>query len=280
MFETNQVTSEIESYLLGFLYADGSIHGKVGKDYYVLSIGLKESDKEFLQSIVDIFNHGLNKKYKLKYNPKTKSYKVSICSIYLIKNLMRLGISHRKTYEKNPRVFNNIPEEFKNHFIRGLFDGDGTVCKGKDNKFRAGIISMNEPLLVNIRTYLIKKGIKVPKLILENGKYCRMNFSGNQSVKNFLSIIYDKSNICLKRKRDKFESIPEKYKKYNYKGISIHHKDNRWKSVIYINQGEQKRWLGLHKTEKDAVEAYNQESVQLNKPIQNWVGESNVKFAR
>jgi intein-encoded DNA endonuclease-like protein len=282
MFENNQVTSEIEAYILGFLYADGSIHGdyKNNKRYYTLSINLKKSDKNYLKKICNIFNKELIKKYTLKYCPKTNSYKLSICSVELNQKLLRLGISHRKTYENNSFVLNNIPNDLKSHFIRSFFDGDGTICKGKDNKYRLGFVSLNKNLLEKILLEL-KKHSPTNANIRKDGKYYRIIISGNNVVKKLQNYLYNNSSLSLERKQQLFNKIILTPKKYNYKGIFPIRKkgkfNGRWYTKFYLNTKKQDIALGCFDYEIDALNKYNQFAEENNKPIQEWVRVSNVK---
>jgi hypothetical protein len=41
------------------------------------------------------------------------------------KGKKKLGMIPRKSREDSTKVFDNIPEHVMNHFLRGLFDGDG-----------------------------------------------------------------------------------------------------------------------------------------------------------
>ena len=90
---------------MGFLYADGSITGKVKDKYYLLTIAQSYSHKEFLQEICDIFNFYLKRDYKLKEDKKRHAYKLVIGNVEMVSNLIRLGITPLKTYENSDFVF-------------------------------------------------------------------------------------------------------------------------------------------------------------------------------
>lgn len=264
MFDNPQVQNEIEAYLLGLLYADGCIEGKRYEKYYTLGITLSEKDKIFLQKILNIFNTELNKNYDLKYSANTKSYKITICNVQLINNLINLGIIPQKTYSNNDFVFTNVPDNLKRHFIRGYFDGDGTIGIYK-NKAQIGFVSLNQKLLNSILNYIhsqiINKGT-----IRTDTKYYRLYISGNPSCKCFLNYLYNESTIYLERKYLIYKEIKlQPYRKYQ--NIYLQ-KENMY--VVRIRN----EYIGVRHTIKEAVELYNQYCEQYNLPKQNYKGEN------
>jgi len=275
IFSGNKVENEVEAYLLGFIYADGSIHNFKGGKYRTLSIGLAEKDKDFLQIICNIFNKELGKKYSLKRQEKTKSYKLTICNSDMNERLMKLGIHNNKTYENNSFVFNNVPNNLKTHFIRGFFDGDGCICYTSRKQYVIGFVSLNKKLLESICNYINNNFNLNIKVRLENNKYARINFGGTRKSKKFLDIIYSNSTIFLKRKYIIYKQIPKDNKKYKYKGLAWYKRNKKIAVFLYIDINNQKKYLGLRDTEIDAVKLYNEGAKRFGKQEQIWNGESN-----
>jgi hypothetical protein len=110
-----KIDTEDKAYFLGFIIADGNIGENsnsisiIQKDPYILY-----EFKKYIEFSGDIY---------LPYKNR------NICTINFssskTKNdLSKLGVFSNKTYTiKYP----DIPEELQNHFIRGVFDGDGCI---------------------------------------------------------------------------------------------------------------------------------------------------------
>lgn len=269
LFQNHQINNELDAYLLGFFYADGTITDFSYGKYRLFSIALSEKDKDFLQWICDVINENLNKNYTLKYNKKTKSYKLTVGDGLFVQKLLSLGIVHNKTYEENDSIFINIPNEYKRDFIRGYFDGDGSIMIDKNNKARLNIVSLNNTLMSSMYIY-IQQFFNVGKLKKEDW-YLRIVFSGNPSVKNFLDWLYNNSNYYMQRKYDIYLKIPIRKNKYNYK--CIYPSKIKGKYIVYINNNNKREYLGLFDTIYDALIIYNDKAKQYNKETQNYIGE-------
>ena len=86
---------------------------------------------------------------------------MSITDAHVVETLNLLGVIPNKTYDsKDSCVFDNVPNEFKHHFIRGYFDGDGTICLTNEKKFVSGFVGMNLCLLEEIQKWLNMNGLK------------------------------------------------------------------------------------------------------------------------
>jgi len=121
--------NEESAYVLGYIYADGciivtrSINDYV--KYFVLDIYSKDYD------LINSVCSSMKCTYKLRnrqFNRCGKTYvgfSVSISNLYLCKRLISLGVVERKSLIVEFPTF--IPDEFMPDFIRGYFDGDGSV---------------------------------------------------------------------------------------------------------------------------------------------------------
>jgi len=121
------IDSEVKSYWLGFLYADGYIRERVNGNSLELKlsqldIGHLELLKECIES-----SHKINLsvgKTKGKSGKEHFSHMASL-SMYsnrLVESIKKQGFHSRKTFTIDKP---NIKEEYYRHFIRGFFDGDG-----------------------------------------------------------------------------------------------------------------------------------------------------------
>jgi intein/homing endonuclease len=110
-------------YVLGYLYADGSLSdcGYIRAKY--ISVTSIDRDR------IELFKRLLKSAHNIKVEPPpTKNsharYTLRIGSHKLYKKLGELGLYPNKSLNVK---FPQIPKPLLNHFIRGYFDGDGCV---------------------------------------------------------------------------------------------------------------------------------------------------------
>ncbi len=112
------------AYVLGFFAADGSMsYGKRGAYYIEFEI----TDKKLLTAIRGLLgsNHKITERKRIRN--RVPSYRLQIGSKAMLNDLSRLGMIPRKS--KTIRL-PTIPAKYLTHFIRGYFDGDGSVAFG------------------------------------------------------------------------------------------------------------------------------------------------------
>lgn len=113
------IDTERKAYFLGLLYADGNICIINRKR---LQITLKNEDKYILEELLKELGDGNLYRDGLLYS------KIIIHNDKLVEDLINLGCTPRKSLTLK-FYSNTIPVELVNHFIRGYFDGDGSVGK-------------------------------------------------------------------------------------------------------------------------------------------------------
>jgi intein/homing endonuclease len=136
-----------------------------------------------------------------------------------VKNLINKGCFQAKTFTIKFPEF--LREDLKRHFIRGYFDGDGSISqwtyvhKRKNRKDR---IETNQQFEITSGSMSILESIK--KEILESCKvknykictsknkhYHRVAWWSKNDIKLIFHYFYDNSNIFLERKKRKFLDI-------------------------------------------------------------------------
>lgn len=194
-----EISSNNQAYILGFIYADGSINLKRGS----LDICISKNDNYILEFI----------KTELGYSGEIKSKKVNnieysllnIVSKKLITRLNELGIIPNKTY--NSKILPIVPNKLINHMLRGLFDGDGSIYKSGDKGYTVSF-SSNIYILEIIKKYLESQSIKSSKIRLRNKNsiYSGMlEIRGNNQISKLYNLLYHNlTDFGLKRKLDRF----------------------------------------------------------------------------
>lgn len=128
------IDTEAKAYILGFLMADGCVTNSIkGRKVNRLYINLSTKDRSVLEFIKEeLETEAIIQDYIPKGTyAKHSMSKLIINSIKICSDLELYGITPAKTgYETIPY---NIPNNMVRHFMRGFFDGDGSIFKRKQD---------------------------------------------------------------------------------------------------------------------------------------------------
>lgn len=203
---------EVNSYILGIIYSDGCL--SFDRHSHRNRITISMNDYDLMHEIHELMTP--NKKLYEYTHPKgrEKTYSVISTNKADIEFLVNLGVKERKSLILR---YPNIDEVFDKNFIRGYFDGDGSVYKSKTNtyykgvkkeyiykyfKFTTGSEVFAKQLSEKLRYYGIESNL-VKDSRLDNSSYY-ISIYKKDSVNAFAKFIYDNAKIYMKRKYDKF----------------------------------------------------------------------------
>lgn len=124
------------AYVLGVIYTDGHINPgrKLDPSQKTTTMSprlvIAQKEPELLLKVSKLMKCNMKLRYKKKRGIAGALYVFDICSQKIYDDLTNFGLSPQKS---KTIEFPNIPQEFVRHFIRGCWDGDGSVFfdKGK-----------------------------------------------------------------------------------------------------------------------------------------------------
>lgn len=193
------------AYILGLWWADGHIIYK--PRLYEFSIGLQECDRYILELIRKELRYE-GPLVETIYNKKDKRtlYKLRIHSRIMVESIIQLGgIPNKSLSIGCPQ----IPTEFVADFLRGLFDGDGTICRDQKS-WKCGIYSASTTLIQELQQILLENIPDIKFSVCHNNrknKLWNLNFSVN-NAKRFGKFIYDTPSLLfLYRKYQRFTEM-------------------------------------------------------------------------
>ena len=206
----DKIDTEEKAYILGLLYADGYNN----TDKNDVCISLKEDDVEILNKITNIIQP-TKPLFYLDMSPENRGmknsknqYRLTINNKHISKILVELGCGKTKTSVIKFPSSTQVPDNLTHHFVRGYFDGDGSISKGKNPKI--GIISTPE-FLIPLQNILFEK-LNITKTKLntkgcyaENVNIATLQIGGRLQCIKFCSWIYKDASIFLERKNKIFD---------------------------------------------------------------------------
>jgi DNA-binding transcriptional regulator WhiA len=196
--------SEEMAYVLGFIAADGNIchSGRA----HVLHIAC--DDEDIIRKIKKVLRYNGPIHQKFRENNKI-SYSLRICDLMIFKDLQKLHVTERKSLTFNPPL---IPRRLIRHFIRGYFDGDGSVSF-RNSKYPSRLVVDFYTASKKMADFLYQKikfilsDVYEGKIYIRNTnqktKYYAIRVGHNASVKIF-NYMYKNANLYLERKYKKF----------------------------------------------------------------------------
>lgn len=196
------IDTEEKAYWLGFLYADGSQNGNQ------FQMCLKIDDKDHLEKFrIAIGAEHTVKEIIKKNHKKGIGALFQVSSKYFCQSLQECGCVKNKTLIVK---FPNINANLHRHFIRGIFDGDGTIgiMNKKYGYKKWTIYSASHEFCNSIHNILTQNGIKnkLYKRIYKDGRapgynvevHCKNEFT------KLYHYLYNSATIFLERKEKKF----------------------------------------------------------------------------
>lgn len=209
----NSIDTEEKAYWLGFIYADGYITKCNG--HSVFGIKLKIEDKDHIVK----FKNAIHSEHKIIEGVIESPYGVSrACSITIANEefvhcLLDKGVFYNKSKILKPPPQEKLPNNLVSHFIRGYFDGDGSIYLGKakkDNWKSSGNVSFigTYELLSWILNNLKEQcSTKANIYKYKNKDIWEIKIGGNTNFLNLYEYLYKDANIFLSRKKDKADFI-------------------------------------------------------------------------
>lgn len=200
----DSIDSEHKAYWLGVLFADGNVQ-KYGNQSGIIILSSKDTDWVNLFKTDLKYTGPLLKEVHNVYNKEIS--KLRVVSEQLFIDLNKLGCVPKKSLIIE---FPNIPEEFIPHFIRGYFDGDGSVGIYKNSSkadyltLRSSIVSGSKGFLEKVLKFLPVKKDHITKN--KDKELYLIELSVNDSI-SLYNYMYKDSTICLDRKKLIFEKF-------------------------------------------------------------------------
>lgn len=150
-----KIWSSDMAYVLGFFIADGCISVSKNRINNPYTFGLTSKDLEHLYNIQKVLgsNHKISKKFG---SSGSLAHQIQIRNSVIAADLLNLGVSLRKTYTLKPI---KVPEKYFSDYVRGFFDGDGTVYIYKVNgvqQLKSGFVSVSQSFITDFNMRLCK----------------------------------------------------------------------------------------------------------------------------
>ena len=210
----DEIDTKDKAYWLGFIYADGFILKNRIKNRGADSLGITLAETEPLEK----FNKSIESTrpiYHFKqsgYCTNSDKYRLVFKSDHLVSMLEKWGCISRKTFDL---IFPNfLTKELIPHFIRGYFDGDGSVFY-HNTKVNNRIYQNLGITICGTQSFLndfVKACNLSPDIVYKDFRKetdCwSIKLASNLRCLEMYHFMYkDAGDLCLSRKRDKFENF-------------------------------------------------------------------------
>ena len=210
------IDSEEKAYVLGWMMTDGYVVYPSRKNrapFFGITLKLEDAYMlEWFRSVI-----GIEKKISVNTNPILRSsgknavYRneavLIVTSRKMVADLAQYGVVPRKA---NKTQVPKLPDELLRHFVRGVFDGDGSA--GAVNLGFCGNRDFLERILDILQNAIgfTQKKIYTKEYVCGDGRVGQTSafyFSAKSDVQKFYHYLYDNANIYLDRKKKRIEDL-------------------------------------------------------------------------
>ena len=192
-FNPFELSTPTSTYLLGYILGNNSM---ISDDYNHYKLIIGSTDYNHIKQIANVF--GCNIETVTHTLNNMPCWSINIVDQAVCHSLLELGIKPRKSTEPSTIDYAWIGCNF-NHFIRGLIDSDGCICRKKNSIYIE---------IAGHESYIKQISDMMPESwgIYKNDNIFVIAKRGNSKDKlDFYSYLYKDATIWLQRKRDKYD---------------------------------------------------------------------------
>jgi len=194
------------AYVLGVIYTDGCLVKPVGPVKFRVTIGQKEP--ELLEKVRVLMGSNALIRYRPARGVAGALHTMVIDNLDVYRDLQALGLTENKSLTLR---FPKIQSGLVRHFIRGCWDGDGSVyLEGNDtNKPCASYVSGSKNFIELLMRHLVDRGLPnrtIHKSTRSKNPSYYFRYSGQPCVKLYHVLYYDgvDASMYLTRKHERF----------------------------------------------------------------------------
>lgn len=215
--ELEEIDTEQKAYFLGFMYADGCISAISRKNskYIKYQVQISLTDQQIIndfKTVFPFFNLQIFdfSKYKSTWS---KQYALRKTNKKLFDDLLKHGMLQRKSGKQGKLLkVPNLSKELLPHFIRGYFDGDGSIniSKKRPNLRRIEICSSSQEFVLQLKKILESLNISCPIFRKKHNNVSPLyvlEWINSKDVLILKEFFYKDATIFLERKKEKFYSF-------------------------------------------------------------------------
>lgn len=179
------------AYILGFFFSDGNVCHKQKE----ISIHLNEKDHYIQEKMAKV----MQSNRPINIYSGAGDFKIN--SKILAKDLVKIGcIPNKSLILKFPQIKN----KFLSHFIRGYFDGDGSIHFNKPNTIKISFCGTKEFITILQNKLYDALSLKIHPVYKDKTIYV-CHYYGYDARKLCKWMYEDTKGLYLKRKRKRFE---------------------------------------------------------------------------
>lgn len=210
----DEIDTEAKAYILGFIYADGF----VGNEHYnniVISINDYDIVKCIAKEIE--FTGTIRKTKKGGFKNSRSGYSLNFSSKIMADTLRKIGLYPNKslTISELP----NIQKRLMRHFIRGYFDGDGSILLSHNSSYYRNGNVVKKYIYPTYNFNILGTENFLKSIVKEaNFNYAKIRDTKTKEIKSL--------NICAKKEFDNIFNYL-----YSNSTIKLERKYNKWKEI-------------------------------------------------
>lgn len=199
------------AWILGVIYTDGNL-SKPYRNAKYLRVTIGQKDVELLEKVRALMESNALLRHDPARGTAGALYSIGIDNVEISQDLQQLGLTENKSLTTS---FPLMPSDMVRHFIRGCWDGDGSVYwEGNDNrKPCASYVSGSNDFIEQLTRHLVDLGLPDRAIHVstrsKNPSYY-FRYSGPPCV-TLYHLLYDgvDERMYLKRKHDRFKAIAD-----------------------------------------------------------------------
>lgn len=213
------ISVEHKSYIIGFIHGDGN-HYEQSRNRGKISIEISAKDVDILDKMENILVD-VSRRSRTRDTNFKKDYKS--CSLTIHKKEMRNYFD--TPIGKKSKIIGPPPNVAIKHYIRGLFDADGSIGITAQNRPFWSLCTSSEKVK-ELMLKDIKDKLDFEKRLNRNKRDNNYNIVlYDEDAIEYASLLYHNATIYLNRKYDKFLEFQD------------------WKRIIPKAKGKKKSWL-------------------------------------